>query len=75
MSNARLQQIISLLYLHKKLITSEGVNRICEELNNLTKRMYYHIDYYDNNETIKTSFDFFKKVVDKWFEQAYNDIT
>ena len=65
LGNERMRQMITLLYTHTVFVTSEGVrNHTKDLLKALVVRMYYHIDYYSNNENILKAFDFFKKVVD-----------
>lgn len=76
LSNARIQQIVTLLYSHKKFVSSSGVhNHQCEALHDVVERMYHHIDYYATNDTISTTFNFIKLVVDNWFPVAYNNDT
>lgn len=76
MSNARMQQIITLLYTHVTFVTSKGIHKHESiELNKLVERMFLNIEIYNNNETIKTSLEFMKIVVDNWFGLEYNDIT
>lgn len=76
MSNPRIQQIITLLYVHKDRVMSEGIHKHeSMELHDLTKRMFQHIDFYNDNDTITTTFKFLKIVVDNWFSYEYNDIT
>ena len=73
MSNARIQQIITLLYTHRKIVTSEGVHYYqCQALHEVVDRMFYHIQYYAHNDTIRTTFDFVKLVIDNWFPYEYN---
>lgn len=73
MSNVRVQQIITLLYTHKKLVTSSGVHKSqCEAINKTIERAFHHIEYYVNNETISTTFNFLKIVIDNWFKSEYN---
>ena len=68
LSNVRLQQIVTLLYLNKRITTSSGIlKHQSEMLNELKNRMLYHIDYYKNNEIIKTSFEFLCKIIDNWY--------
>ncbi|MBQ6024171.1 MAG: Abi family protein [Lachnospiraceae bacterium] len=67
MSNARIQQIVTFLYMHDKLITSEGVrSAVREELGKVLIRMYKNIDYYQDNLQIRNTFDFLKIVIDNW---------
>lgn len=76
MSNVRIQQIVTLLYTHKKLVTSSGVHKNqCEALSKTIERAFRHIEYYVGNETILTTFNFLKIVIDNWFKYEYNDIT
>lgn len=76
MSNTRIQQIVTLLYNHKRLVSSDGVHQYqSKTLNTIVERMFHHIDYYEKNETITTTFKFLKLVIDKWFPFAYNEST
>lgn len=68
MGNVRMRQITTLLYTHNHLVTSDGVKtHIGDELHKVVERMNRNIGYYDNNKTIKTSFDFFEKIVDIFY--------
>jgi len=68
MSNIRIQQIVTLLYTHKKLVTSTGIKKHqANELHSLFERIYRNMDYYKSNNTISSVFSFLKKIVDKWF--------
>lgn len=68
MSNAHIQQIVTLLYTHKDIITSEGVHeKSCIKLQEISKRMYRNVSYYTNNALIMSSFRFLKLIIDNWF--------
>jgi hypothetical protein len=68
MSNARIQQIVTLLYDHKLFVKSEGVHEYqCSVLNKLTDRMLNNIEYYKDTPMISTTFYFFKDIIDTWF--------
>lgn len=68
MSNAHIQQLVTLLYFHKKIVTSHGVHEAqSKALHILIDRMFKNIQYYDTNENIKTSFEFLKIIIDNWF--------
>ena len=68
MSNARIQQIVTLLYLNKRITTSQGVlNYQSEILQDLKSRIEHHIDYYDTNDLVQTSLKFLNKIVDNWY--------
>lgn len=76
LKNTRMAQIATLLYAHSTIVTSEGVHdRTQKLLFDIVSRMYYHIDYYEGNKTITSSFDFFQKMVDIFFGDSYNEDT
>lgn len=69
MSNARIQQVITLLYTHRTLVESEGIKRFeSKELQKIMKRIDTNYDYYKTNPMIQGTFDFLKLVVDNWFK-------
>lgn len=69
MSNARIQQIITLLYMHKTMVESNGIKQYeSEELQKVMKRIDKNDSYYRTNLMIKGTFDFLKLIVDNWFE-------
>lgn len=73
MTNARLQQIVTLLYVHEKLVTSNGIkNKECDKLFELKERINRESNYYDSNDLIATSFNFLSKVIDNWIQRNYN---
>lgn len=65
MSNSRIRQIVTTIYVFDKIVSSEGVrNSRYKELYQLVnKRMRRNKEYYLNNKTITTSFEFFDKIV------------
>lgn len=68
LSNTRMKQLVTLLYLNKNIVTSKGVlEHQAGILNELKKRMEYHIDYYDTNELVQTSLNFLNKIIDNWY--------
>lgn len=68
MSNGRIQQVISLLYMHKKLIPSEGVRKnAVTNLQKFSDRIKRNGHYYDNNDLIRTTFEFLNIVIDNWY--------
>lgn len=71
MSNARIQQIVTLLYMHKTIVESGGIIQTeREELQKVVKRINKNSEYYKSNMLIKGSFDFLKLIVDNWFKTA-----
>ena len=68
MSNERIQQIITLLYMHKKMVRSEGVALYeSGELKKLIRRIDRNSNYYKTNKLIQGTFKFLGLVVDSWF--------
>ncbi len=71
MSNVRIQQIVTLLYLNKRMITSEGVlNNQIKILNELKDRIEHHIDYYETNDLVQTNLKFLTKIIDTWYTNS-----
>ncbi len=68
MSNARLQEIVTLLYAHNKLVASDGVHsKAARELSTFVTRMNKNLNYYQSNDMIKSSFSFLYKVIEAWY--------
>lgn len=68
MSNARVQQIVTLLYLNKKMTTSKGVQEHqMKSLQELKNRIENHIDYYKTNDLVYTNFNFLNRIIDNWY--------
>ena len=68
MSNSRIQQIITLLYLNRRITTSQGILKYQTEiLQNLKCRIEHHIDYYSKNTLIQSNFNFLNKIIDNWY--------
>lgn len=68
MSNVRIQQIITLFYMHKKMVRSEGVALYeSRELKKLMRRIDENCSYYKTNTLIHGTFIFLGLVVDNWF--------
>lgn len=66
-SNIRIAQILTCLYMHKKLVSSPAINsHLSEELHNFVSRLFAKSKY-DNNLLIKSTFDVLSAVVDKWY--------
>lgn len=68
MSNSRIQQIVTLLYLNKNIITSEGVLDFQKKsLQELKSRIEHHMDYYEKNTLIQANLNFLNKIIDNWY--------
>lgn len=71
MSNVRIQQIITLLYLSKRIITSKGILEFHGNiLNELKDRIEHHIEYYSKNLLIYGNFTFLSKIIDMWYNRS-----
>lgn len=71
MSNSRIQQIVTLLYLNKNIITSEGVIKFQKQsLQELKSRIEHHIDYYSKNTLIQANLNFLNKIIDNWYTMS-----
>ena len=69
MSNARIQQLVTLFYMHRTMVESDGIKKSeSEEIQKVMKRIDRNYDYYRTNPMIKGTFDFLKMVVDNWFK-------
>ena len=71
LSNIRMKQLITLLYLNKNIISSEGMfKHQVELLNELKNRIEYHMDYYNTNELVQTNLKFLHKIIDNWYTNS-----
>ena len=71
MSNARIQQLITLFYMHKTMVESDGIIKSeSEELQKVMERINKNYSYYNTNPMIKGTFDFLKLVVDNCFKSV-----
>ena len=68
LSNTRIKQIVTLLYLNKNIVTSEGILKYqAKILHELKDRIEYHIDYYNTNQPVQTNLNFLNKIIDNWY--------
>lgn len=68
MSNPRIQQIVTLLYLNKNIVTSEGIlNYQIQILQELKRRIEHHSDYYSKNTLVQANFMFLNRIIDSWY--------
>jgi hypothetical protein len=65
MSNERIRQIVSLIYTHKRIVTSRGVRKkAIELLKQFDKRMMRNYSFYDKNDLIQQNFNFLHLIID-----------
>ena len=73
MSNSAINDIVTLIYTHLTIVSSSGnLKAQGNKLKKVCERCLKHKDYYKSNDTIMSTFDFLKKVVDKAYEIEYN---
>lgn len=66
-------ELTALVYLYSKVVFEPVKKYRLFELNDLVNdRMIRHVDYFKNQDIIKSSYRFFKKVVDFLIETTYN---
>ena len=66
MSNPAIRDIVTLLYVHWRIVKSDGVRQNqAKRIQKDIERCFLHIAYYEENELIQATFEFLKKVVDK----------
>ena len=77
LSNDRIRQIATLLYLYKDFVQSKGLkNSRTEQIREVfIKRMYRNIEYYQTTEQVLTTFEFFRRLIDNWYPMTYNSST
>ena len=69
LANTRIRQITYTLFMFNDIVSSEGVKKqITKEINNLFyDRIIYHKNYYNNNELLKSVYDYFDKIISKYY--------
>ncbi len=68
MSNESVCEIVTLLYTHCSIVSSQGVMKArSQEIHNLIDRFFKNINFYIGNDLITTTFNFLKKVVDNLY--------
>ena len=71
LSNTRIKQLITLLYLNKNIVNSKGVLKYQTQiLQDLKNRIEHHIDYYDTNQLIQTNIKLLNKIIDNWYNNS-----
>lgn len=67
LSNPRIREIVTTMYLHDLLVTSAGVRRhTSEQLQRIKMRFFKRIDYKDQ-PIVGTTFQFLAKIIDAWY--------
>ena len=68
MTCARIQQLITLLYIHDTLITSDDMwnERFGQMREVILNRFFRHRDYFNGNYIVSDTLDFLRNVIDNW---------
>ena len=69
LSNSRIRQITTTLYMYDKIITSDSIKKnIKDDIKFLFyERIIEHKDYYNNNELLKSIYNYFAKIIGKLY--------
>lgn len=67
MSNDRIQQIVTTLYVHSRLASPGVLRHRAATLHRFVNRMNREAAYYSGNLQIRTTFEFLSKVIAGWF--------
>lgn len=73
MSNARMQQLAVLLYMHKRMVAQAERKEAAERLSRFVQRMRLHADYYADNPLLSATFAFLNALIDNWTLNEYNE--
>ncbi len=75
--NSRIRQITYTLYMFNKIVTSEGVKEhVREKIYDLFFiRIKRNKHYYNNNELLKSIYDYFYKIIEKYYRIDKNSLT
>lgn len=67
MANPRIQQITMVAYAYRELVTGAHSREMCRELvGSLISRIHLHADWYEDVDSVRSSFDFLTTVFDNW---------
>lgn len=68
MSNARIQQMVTLFYMYRTTIASDALwHHGASGIREVRNRMVVHRDYYNDNPLISGTFSFLEILIDNWF--------
>lgn len=68
MRNPRLQQMTTFLWAYNRLVVGDTCRENARKsMRRLKGRIGEHAEYYERNDTIRSSFDFLEKLLDAWF--------
>lgn len=67
MSNERLQQIVTTLFMHSHRASEGVINHRAQNLDAFIKRMNKNLSYYDGNTEVLSGFAFLTKVITAWY--------
>ncbi len=70
LQNSRIRQITYTLYMFNEIVTSEGIKyNIRKEIKKIFySRIILHKEYYNNNELLKSIYEYFDKIIKKYYK-------
>lgn len=72
MQNPVIHDFVTMLYVYKNVVTSKRtMQHMAGEMQELIKRIYRHQDYFRSNSVVLSYFEFLKKIVDFFTQDAY----
>lgn len=71
LSNSRIRQITYTLYMFNEIVTSTGIKKnVSKDIHELFyERITLHREYYNNNELLKSIYEYFDKIIDKNYKE------
>lgn len=68
MSNARIQEIVTLFYTYRTMVVSDALREHGSlGIRAVSSRMNEHKEYYKDNQIVSGTFSFLETLIDKWF--------
>lgn len=68
LSKIRLSQIASVLFFHKRIINSKGVDREISVQLQYIKNRFFREHTYNQNLSLQSTFQFFSDIIDNWYK-------
>lgn len=68
LSKIRLSQITSVLFFHKRIVNSKGVNREISIQLQYIKDRFFREYTYNQNLSLQSTFQFFSDIIDNWYK-------
>ena len=70
MSGPSMQHIVTVLYMHKIMVRDRSMRyKAIQDLWHFKDYMLYNLDYYRDNDLVRSNFLFLERVIDSWFKK------